>query len=420
MRHDTGQRRGVFLKDRHAGHMGQRLADEQIGVVERAGPVAEQAECTERGACGAHGQGVHGGEPGLARGGDEVRPAVGDGVQVSDGDGRAGAVAVDARSFVSLELEEFELAGLFGGGGQQAQLLQWIGEKHTGRGDVEQTGAALGELGEQVDDVEVVEKAVDEGDYRIEDSGPRGVSVTFPPVVIVIVQPQAAVQDVAGDVGGAATGGVGVGAKAHQGFGGIDLELGHEHPGGLADFGAGQGIEFRPGIAVGFVDRGEQVAVEDVEQRDAGDLGGGDGPGDVGVIKGANVRAEEVERADILAGDDDGHGEHGADVVAQQCGPEHGPAGFAGVCEVDGGDGGSLGDGVQAGALAEGELQLVVHARGLAAGAQRSGGRAVENQRDRSGVDVEIHHARLAEPVGGVYPTPSVNGGEELVVDRHI
>ena len=70
----------------------------------------------------------------------------------------------------------------------------------------------------------------------------------------------------------------------------------------------------------------------------------------------------------------------------------------------------------EARALAEDELQFVVHARGRAAGSERSAVGAVEDQGDRRRVDVEEHHAGLTQPVGGLYPTPAVDGGEQLLV----
>jgi hypothetical protein len=106
--------------------------------------------------------------------------------------------------------------------------------------------------------------------------------------------------------------------------------------------------------------------------------------------------------------------------VGEQGWAVDGPAGVAGVGEIGDEDRGAECDGVQAGAFAKGELEFVVHARRSAAGSKGSAGGAVEDQRDSRGVDVEEHHAGLAEPVGGLYPSPPVNGGEELVSDRHI
>ena len=134
----------------------------------------------------------------------------------------------------------------------------------------------------------------------------------------------------------------------------------------------------------------------------------------------AGLRAEEVEGADVFAGHHDGHREDAADLVGEHGGAVDGPASLVGVGEVGDQDRGPRRDGVQARSLAEGELQFVVHARGRAAGSQCSAVGAVEDQRDRRCVDVEQHHAGLAQPVGGLYPAPAVDGGEELLVDRHI
>ncbi len=79
-----------------------------------------------------------------------------------------------------------------------------------------------------------------------------------------------------------------------------------------------------------------------------------------------------------------------------------------------------MGDRVQAGTLTEGELELVIYPGGRIAGAKGSRVGAVEDQRDGRGVDVEQIHARLAKTVGGVYPSPAFDGGEKLLVDRHI
>ena len=53
-----------------------------------------------------------------------------------------------------------------------------------------------------------------------------------------------------------------VGAQAHEGLGGLDLELGDDHAGGLADLGAGQRVEFGPGVAFGVSGGGLHITVE--------------------------------------------------------------------------------------------------------------------------------------------------------------
>ena len=108
------------------------------------------------------------------------------------------------------------------------------------------------------------------------------------------------------------------------------------------------------------------------------------------------------------------------DVQIQHRGAVHRPSLVIGIGQVDNHDRRTPGDRVEARPLAEEELQLVIHPRGRAAGSQGSAVGAVENQGDRRRIDVEEHHARLTQSVGGVYPTPAVDGGEELLVDCHI
>ena len=81
---------------------------------------AEQSERAEDDARRAHRDGVHGGEAGVDRGGDEPGPALCGGFQVGDRDGLSGGIALDARTLVGLQLEQFQFAGLLGGGGQEA------------------------------------------------------------------------------------------------------------------------------------------------------------------------------------------------------------------------------------------------------------------------------------------------------------
>ncbi len=134
----------------------------------------------------------------------------------------------------------------------------------------------------------------------------------------------------------------------------------------------------------------------------------------------AGLSAEEVECAEVFAGDEHGHREDASDLVGEHGGAVDGPAGVVGVGEIGDEDRGAKRDGLEAGAFAEGELEFVVRARERAAGSEGSAVGAVEDERNGRGVDVEERHAGLAEPVGGLYPSPAVNRGEELVVDRHI
>ena len=106
--------------------------------------------------------------------------------------------------------------------------------------------------------------------------------------------------------------------------------------------------------------------------------------------------------------------------MIQHGGAVDGPASVVGVGEIGHEDRGAQRHGVQAGPLAERELEFVVHARGCAAGSECSAVGAIEDQRNGRGVNVEEQHAGLAQAVRGLYPPPAIERGEELLLDRHI
>lgn len=92
----------MFPENRDACDVCQGLADEQVGVVQFAPVSAEQTECAQHGARSAHWDGVHGGETGRDRGGDEPRPPLCCPVNVGDRNRLAGGVAVHAWTVVGL------------------------------------------------------------------------------------------------------------------------------------------------------------------------------------------------------------------------------------------------------------------------------------------------------------------------------
>jgi hypothetical protein len=64
----------MFLQDRHAGDVCQRLGQQLIGVIEFTDTGAEQTQGTQNRPCCAHRHRVHRGETGVGGGGDEPRP----------------------------------------------------------------------------------------------------------------------------------------------------------------------------------------------------------------------------------------------------------------------------------------------------------------------------------------------------------
>ena len=99
-------------------------------------------------------------KPASTRDGGEPRPAPGAGAQVLVLDPLAGAVGVQAGPFLGLQLEDLQHPHRFAGRGHQAQLPVGGGEHHAGGGDAEQVHAPVGQAGQQVHHVVVVDQRV--------------------------------------------------------------------------------------------------------------------------------------------------------------------------------------------------------------------------------------------------------------------
>src|SRR4029079_3104503 len=96
------------------------------------------------------------------------------------------------------------------------------------------------------------------------------------------------------------------------------------------------------------------------------------------------------------------------------------PARLLGIGEIDDRNWSLMRNRVQTRPLTKRELQFIVPSRMGVAGSQCSAIRTVEDDGYRCRVNVEEHDAHLAQTGGGVCPTPSVDGGHKLLVDRHI
>ena len=70
-------------------------------------------------------------------------------------DGLAAAVTVQARTFLRLQLEQFQDAHGLAGGGHHPQVAVRPGQHEPGGGDIEHVDAAVGQPGQQFDHVEV-------------------------------------------------------------------------------------------------------------------------------------------------------------------------------------------------------------------------------------------------------------------------
>jgi hypothetical protein len=227
------------------------------------------------------------------------------------------------------------------------------------------------------------------------------------------------VKNVAGDIGGSAAAGVSVRAESYEGLGRVDVELGNEHASGLTDLSARERVEFGPGIAGRVSDSGLEVAVEEIQKRNAGNFGSGDSACQLLAVEMARLVTEKVKRPNVFAGDDHRHGVHTADLVAEHRGTESGPPTVVRVREVDDQNRRPLSNRIETRTFSQSELELVEHAGGAVARAEGSGRRPVEDKGHGGGIDVEQDDAGRAKAVGGFSPTAAIESGEQLFVDCH-
>ena len=132
----------------------------------RAGFAAEQVEGADDLGAQPHRHGIGGSEPGFEGDGGEAGPAAVGGGEVLVDDGFAAAIAVQARSFLRLQLEQLDDPHRLAGRRHHPQLAVGGDEHDPGGGDVEDLDATIRQRGQQVDDVEVVDEVVgqlDEG-----------------------------------------------------------------------------------------------------------------------------------------------------------------------------------------------------------------------------------------------------------------
>ena len=113
---------------------------------------------------------MHRGEARLGGGRGEPRPPRRLGLHGGHRDRLSGGIAVQARALVGLQLEQLQIVDLLRGGSHQLQLAARGGEQQSRRRDIQQLRALLGELGEQVNNVEVVEQTVHQRDDRVQDA----------------------------------------------------------------------------------------------------------------------------------------------------------------------------------------------------------------------------------------------------------
>ncbi len=179
----------------------------------------------------------------------------------------------------------------------------------------------------------------------------------------------------------------------------VDVERCDDHAGGLVDLDAVQRAQLSPAVLLAATD-GRTVCGEHVQQRQRRELGGQQPAGQCLAAERPWTSAVHVQGSDPLGGQGHRQREHRRDPGLQDRLGERRPARLRRVVQVSHQHRAALADGIQAGALPEGELQGVQPPAQVPTGPERPSVRPVQGQGDRRPVDVQEPDARLAQPVG--------------------
>ena len=186
--------------------------------------------------------------------------------------------------------------------------------------------------------------------------------------------------------------------QPQQRLGGTDIELSHDHAGGLVHLDAVQERRGRP-PAPGLAHALTAVESQQVEQRQRGELGSQQAPGQVGGAEPARGEPIQVQGGALRRADGDRQRVHRPHPELPRRLTVGGPPGLARVLEVRHEDRVPVPHGVQARPFAEGELELVEAAAEVVAGAERAPGGPVVGDRQCRTVDAQHPHAGPAQAV---------------------
>ena len=322
--------------------------------------------------------------------------------------------ALQARALVGLQLEQLQLVGLLGRCRHQMQLPQGIGEEQPRGGDVEELRAVFGQLGQQLDDVEVLQQAVHQGDDGVQHAGlarylghqpsasrsrwariSRATSVAVFPVAYACAR------------------------RRTKASAGPMFSWAMIIPVAWLTSARDSAVSSAQASLSGSADGGLQVLAEEIQHRNPGQVGGDERTGEMFGGQAAGPGLEEVECAGVLTADDHRHRIYAADPVGQHRRAVRRPAHLGRVGEIDHHDRRLEGHRVQARTLSVGELQLVVEPGLRPTRAECAGGRTVENQRERRTLDVEQLDARLAQPVGSLAAAVAAHSRRQLIENGH-
>ncbi len=99
-------------------------------------------------------------ETGRCRRGDKLWPTGRLCLQISHRNGGTTMETIKAWALVTLQLKELEGPRALGRGRYDVQSPLWVGEKESGRFDIEQPGTVRGQAAQEIDGIKAVDKAV--------------------------------------------------------------------------------------------------------------------------------------------------------------------------------------------------------------------------------------------------------------------
>ena len=164
---DLSLERGAVLEDGDGGDVGERLGGLDVGLSHLPGLDVEQVEGTDDRAAQPHRQRVDRVEAGGERFGGESGPAAVDRGQVLVHDWLARPVAVEARAFLRLQLEQLQHAHGLAGGSHHPQVTVWCDQHESSGVDVEHVDATVSKQRQQLHHVEVGDERVGQLDERL-------------------------------------------------------------------------------------------------------------------------------------------------------------------------------------------------------------------------------------------------------------
>jgi hypothetical protein len=158
--HDLGLRRRAVLDHGNRCHIGQGLGGEYVGRLELSDVGPKQVDSADGQIAQVHRHGVDRPKACLECSGSELGPSVDGHGEVLVHDRLAGAKTLGTRAFFGLPLEQLQHTHRIAGRGDDPQLSRRRKQHDPGGANIEDVHTPIGEQGQQIYDVKVVNESV--------------------------------------------------------------------------------------------------------------------------------------------------------------------------------------------------------------------------------------------------------------------